>query len=264
MKRSLLLTAALLLLPSIGAAQSPTTTASVQAATQQINALVEAYRTSLIEKDKAKFLGTLLNENIPWVSVYDDETYRRRQEASVEPEKVARQNNVNAKDIANIVFMSREKVEEKISNVQISTDGTKGSVVFDYSFLYAGRVTDWGKKTWQVVNTKSGWKISSISYTEALPELPKRKEVKILPHVLAHYVGKYDLGSGMNVAIAMWKDRLTVSIDGKPALFLFAESSTRFFDKRMGATYEFERNERGSVTGMTLTIDGKSLKGRRL
>ncbi|MCE2724554.1 MAG: hypothetical protein ACK511_15345 [Burkholderiales bacterium] len=51
MKRSLLLTAALLFLPSIGAAQAPTPTVSVQTATQQIQALVEAYRTSIIDKD---------------------------------------------------------------------------------------------------------------------------------------------------------------------------------------------------------------------
>ncbi|MCA3003294.1 MAG: DUF3471 domain-containing protein [Burkholderiales bacterium] len=264
MKRSLLLTAALLFLPSIGAAQAPTPTVSVQTATQQIQALVEAYRTSIIDKDKAKFLGALVNENIPWISVFEDETFRRRQEATVEPEKVARQGTVNARELIDANVAVRQKMEEKISNVQITTDGNKGSVVFDYSFQYDGRVTNWGKATWQVVNTNTGWKINSISYTVAYPELPKRKEVTILPHVLAHYVGKYEFSPDMKVAIAMSKDRLTTSVDGRPALYLFAESSTRFFDKRIPSTYQFVRDDRGTVTGLTISFEGISLKGRRL
>ncbi|MFN6169642.1 MAG: hypothetical protein ACK46J_06340 [Burkholderiales bacterium] len=86
MKLSLLLTAALLLLQSVCAAQSPQPTASVQDATQQIQAVVEAFRTSIIEKDKAKFLGTLHSENIPWIGIYEAQTFRRMREDSAEPE----------------------------------------------------------------------------------------------------------------------------------------------------------------------------------
>lgn len=181
MKRSLLLIAALLFLPNIAAAQSPTPTASIQAATQQIQAVVEAFRTSIIEKDKAKFLGTLHNENIPWIGIYDEDTFRRMRNASVEPEKRSRELKGNAKSFIEGIVKSREKYEEKFWNIQVTNDGSIGTVVFDYNFQFAGKVTNWGKESWHVVNTDAGWKINSVIYTVTLPEPPKRQEIALSP-----------------------------------------------------------------------------------
>lgn len=264
MKCSLLLTAALLFMPSLGAAQSPTPMAGAQGATQQIQAVVEAFRTSIIEKDKVKFLGTLHNENIPWIGIYDEETLRRMREASAEPEKRSRELKGNAKSFIEGIVKSREKYEEKFWNIQVTTDGSIGTVVFDYNFQFAGKVTNWGKESWHVVNTDAGWKINSMIYTVTLPEPPKRPEITMPSGVLGDYVGKYAISPSSNVVIALLKGRLTASLDGESPVFLFAERSGRFFDKQFDSTFDFVRDERGTVTGGNFTLDGQTVKARRL
>lgn len=264
MKLSLLLTAALLLLQSVCAAQSPQPTASVQDATQQIQAVVEAFRTSIIEKDKAKFLGTLHSENIPWIGIYEAQTFRRMREASAEPEKRSRELKGNAKSFIEGIVKSSEKYEEKFWNIQITTDGSIGTVVFDYNFQFAGKVTNWGKESWHVVNTDAGWKINSVIYTVTLPEPPKRPEITMPSGVLGDYVGKYAISPSSNVVIALLKGRLTASLDGESPVFLFAENNARFFDKQFDSTFEFVRDARGAITGGNFTLDGQTVKARRL
>jgi hypothetical protein len=63
------------------------------------------------------------------------------------------------------VGASRQRLEERFSNLHIDTDGAVASVYFDYVFLTDNNETNRGSETWQLVNTGDGWKISALSYS---------------------------------------------------------------------------------------------------
>ena len=54
------------------------------------------------------------------------------------------------------VAAATKPVEETFDNVRIETDGTIGTVYFDYTFLDAGKLTNHGNETWQLVRTPEG------------------------------------------------------------------------------------------------------------
>jgi hypothetical protein len=61
-------------------------------------------------------------------------------------------------------------IEETFDNVRIDTDGTVGTVYFDYRFLVNGKPTNHGVETWQLANTSEGWKISAMLYSVVLDD----------------------------------------------------------------------------------------------
>lgn len=264
MNRLLPLVVALLLAMSNVLAQSPKQNSTTQAATKQIHAVVEAFRTSIIEKDRAKFLGTLYNESIPWIGIYEEQTIRRIRDASAEPEKRSRELKGTAKRFIDGIVASPAKQEEKFWNVRITTDGSIGTVLFDYNFQVAGTITNWGKESWHLVHTDAGWKINSVIYTVTLPAQPKRREIPVDASVVKSYVGTYEFRPGVNLVFALVNDRLTISLGGEPPLYLLAETSARWFDKLYGATSEFVRDEQGAVTHVNFILDGKVTKAQRL
>lgn len=69
------------------------------------------------------------------------------------------------------VAAAAKPVEETFDNVRIETDGTIGTVYFDYTFLDAGKPTNHGNETWQLVRTPEGWKISAMLYSVVLDDM---------------------------------------------------------------------------------------------
>lgn len=61
-------------------------------------------------------------------------------------------------------------IEETFDHVRIDTDGTVGTVYFDYRFLVNGKPTNHGVETWQLVNTPEGWKIGAMLYSVVLDD----------------------------------------------------------------------------------------------
>jgi hypothetical protein len=49
------------------------------------------------------------------------------------------------------VVSSKEKAEEKYSNVNIWNDNTIATLYFNYSFWLGGKETNWGTETWQLI-----------------------------------------------------------------------------------------------------------------
>ncbi len=72
---------------------------------------------------------------------------------------------------AQFVAGATRPVEETFDNVRIETDGTVGTVYFDYTFLDAGKPTNHGNETWQLVRTPDGWKISAMLYSVVLDDM---------------------------------------------------------------------------------------------
>ncbi|GLQ95552.1 nuclear transport factor 2 family protein [Dyella acidisoli] len=62
-------------------------------------------------------------------------------------------------------------IEETFDNLHIETDGTVGTVYFDYRFLVNGKPTNHGVETWQLAHTEEGWKISTMLYSVILDDI---------------------------------------------------------------------------------------------
>ena len=161
-----LLIAAFVPLAATRAAEAPHAEREPQAVA--IRQVVEAFRTSLIEKDKPKYMGLFFSdkpEDIGWQFVSEDrrlEHIRVGKRDAIKARQIPGNNFVALIDAA---VSTPEPREETFSNVVIDTDGDIASVSFDYAFLANGRKTNWGKEMWQLVRTEQGWKIFSVVYT---------------------------------------------------------------------------------------------------
>lgn len=133
-----------------------------------IKQVVEAFRTSLIEKDKAKYMSLFFSdkpEDIGWQFVSEDRRLDHIRETKPDAIKARQIPSNNFVGLIDGVVATREPREETFSNLTVDTDGEIASVAFDYTFLANGQTTNWGKEMWQLVRTEKGWKIFSVVYT---------------------------------------------------------------------------------------------------
>lgn len=133
-----------------------------------IEQVVEAFRTSLIRKDKATYMSLFFSdkpEDIGWQFVSEDirlAHIRKTKPDAIKARQIAGNHFISLIDAT---VASTERREETFDNIRIETDGEIASVSFDYAFLAAGKKSNWGKEMWQLVRTESGWKIYSVIYT---------------------------------------------------------------------------------------------------
>lgn len=133
-----------------------------------IKQVVESFRTSLINKDKATYMSLFFSdkpEDIGWQFVSEDtrlEHIRKTKPDAIKARQIPSNNFIGLIDGA---VAAKESREETFSNVSIDTDGEIASVSFDYAFLADGKKTNWGREMWQLVRTEKGWKIFSVVYT---------------------------------------------------------------------------------------------------
>lgn len=161
MKSLLLALACLLPFPVF----AQTETKSAQTPTQQIEAVVEAFRTAIIDKDKGRFVELFLHENITWQSVKGDETLQRLRLKQPEALKVSVNPEKTFMSFIDGIVAAKEKQEEKFWNIKIDTDGDVASVISDYSFHASDKETNRGKEAWHLVKTDDGWKIVSVIWS---------------------------------------------------------------------------------------------------
>ncbi|WP_331250485.1 nuclear transport factor 2 family protein [Stenotrophomonas maltophilia] len=135
---------------------------------QAIEQVVEAFRLSLLNKDKPSYMRLFFSdrpEDIGWQFVSEDvrlQDIRRIKPDAIKARKMPSQNFIGLIDQA---VASPEPMEEQFANMKIETDGDVASVSFDYSFHADGVKTNWRKEMWQLVRTEQGWKIFSVVYS---------------------------------------------------------------------------------------------------
>lgn len=161
MKSLLFLLACLLSFPSVG--QTRATATEVQ--TARIEAVIEAFRTSIIDKDKPRFIALFLHDQVAWQSVKDDDVLQRVRQKQPDAAKVGINRQSNHLSFIDGIVAARHRTEEKFWNTRIDTDGDIASVTFDYSFHSGDRETNHGKEAWHLVNTDDGWKIVSVIWS---------------------------------------------------------------------------------------------------
>ena len=118
-----------------------------------------------IKTRNPKALSTLvLNDNILFSKVVDGK----------EKQKINDSSDVNFDGIryggyaslAQLLGSSKETLEEKVYNVNVTQDGPVAWVMFDYQFLRAGTVSNHGLETWQMFKPDGKtWKILSVVWS---------------------------------------------------------------------------------------------------
>ncbi|TKR29244.1 hypothetical protein FCE95_13850 [Luteimonas gilva] len=133
--------------------------------TQSVEAVVEAFRASIVERDQARFKKLFLDERTTWQSVTGAKNLaevRKKKPAAV---KVRIDPTNNPRNFIDEIAADKVKSEEQFRDVKIQSDGDIASVYFDYSFLADGKETNHGKEAWQLVHTDDGWKIVSVIWS---------------------------------------------------------------------------------------------------
>ncbi|MGH8075377.1 MAG: nuclear transport factor 2 family protein [Lysobacter sp.] len=147
------------------ASAQPHDNSADEAAVAQV---VESFRTSIINKDKATYMSLFFSdkpEDIGWQFVSEDirlEHIRKTKPDAIKARQIPR---VNFISLIDNVVATEEPREETFSGISIDTDGEIASVSFDYTFLANGKKTNWGREMWQLIRTEGGWKIFSVIYT---------------------------------------------------------------------------------------------------
>lgn len=138
--------------------------ASARAEVQQ---LVERFRHVILIKDGEAMRGMFLPGG-SWFQGLSETSL-----ATVRAKKPeARQfNSGSYEKFAKFVGTSPAAIEETFDNVRIETDGTVGTVCFDYRFIADGKQTNHGMETWQVVRESDGWKISAMLYSVIMDDI---------------------------------------------------------------------------------------------
>lgn len=138
-----------------------------------IRDVVEAFRTSIINKDREAFLNLFFSDNperVTWQMVDDDARVARFKEFAPEASRVVwwPENNYVTM-IDRTVSAESDRMEEVFRDVKIDTDGLIASVNFDYSHLENGKEAHWGREMWHLVHTDDGWKIISVIWSQRDP-----------------------------------------------------------------------------------------------
>ena len=96
-------------------------------------------------------------------------------------------------------------------------------------------------------------------------ELPKeRKEITLDPKVLGKYVGEYQIGTNIVIAISLEDGKLLGQLAGQTKFVLLPESETQFFSRDVNAQITFTLDTEGSVTGFTLHQGGGSTPAKKI
>jgi len=152
--------------PAVAAKNAPEDVAAIRE-------IVEAFRISIINKDKATFVNLFFSdkpEHVTWQMVDDDIRVARFKEFAPEASRVVRwPENTYLSMIDATTAADSESMEEVFRDVTIDTDGLIASVNFDYSVLRNGEEAHWGREMWHLVHTEGGWKIISVIWSQRDP-----------------------------------------------------------------------------------------------
>ena len=136
----------------------------------EIRRVIESFRTSIIERDKPRFLSLFLQDNVNWQGVWHDESLARAR-LKYPPAMKTRPNSAETHlTFADAFTRDENHMEETFSNIKIDSDGDVATVVFDYVFYLNGSETNRGKECWLMVRTENDWKIVSVAYSKILPK----------------------------------------------------------------------------------------------
>jgi hypothetical protein len=144
------------------------TRAAEPADNPDIRAVIDSFRTAIIQRDKPRFLSLVVSPDIPWQGVLTDDGLAQLKHLDPKAVKVAYDSRSTPTAFIESIIRSKKSSEEKFSAIKIDTDGDVATVAFDYSFLSGEHVVNGGRECWLLVRTGSGWKITTIAFSSNL------------------------------------------------------------------------------------------------
>lgn len=140
---------------------------------QQIEGVVEAFRTAIIDKDKGKFMQLFLREDTTWItSVKESSRDLMLARHPDKPRPPKTDVPGTPRTFIDFIAARSARSEETFDNVRIDTDGEVAQVWFDYFFKLDNYAANWGKEAWQLVRTDAGWKIVSVVRSTEFNSVP--------------------------------------------------------------------------------------------
>lgn len=110
------------------------------------------------------------------------------------------------------------------------------------------------------VNSAVGSHLVNAAY-----KLPKiHREIRVDPHILATYAGRYELTPDFVLTVRAEGDRLFVQATRQLEHEVFAENERHFFYRVVDAQITFDPPENGQARSLTLHQYGRDRPGRRL
>ena len=134
-----------------------------------IRALIEDFRTAIIEKDRQKFLGLFLDGPVAWQSVSSDASLAQARQEDPAAQKAAFDPKQTPAGFIEMIARDAKANEETFVNVAIDSDGDAASVAFDFSYVRDGRTINVGREYWLLVRSNAGWKIVAVTWSRNTP-----------------------------------------------------------------------------------------------
>jgi len=132
---------------------------------KRISNLVEEFRLDIIHKDGYAITKLLLNPNVLFRSIDNQETVDKARKLNAQYDGIG----PSALDgFVTVLATSKDKLEEKFQNVEIRQDGDLGFVTFNYDFVINDKIHHSGIEHWQVRKIDGQWKILSVTWTKYL------------------------------------------------------------------------------------------------
>jgi hypothetical protein len=133
-----------------------------------IRAVIDSFRTAIIQRDKPRFLSLFVSDDLPWQGVLTDDGLAQLKRRDPKASKVTYDRKSTPVAFIDGILRNKAGSEETISNIRIDTDGDVATASFDYSFLSGQRTVNWGKECWLLVRTGAGWKITTVAFSSNL------------------------------------------------------------------------------------------------
>ena len=126
--------------------------------------MTKDFRAALVGKDSRKLSALLPNSKILFSSPASPTRVRKqREEADVNFDGI---DPAGASAFLDFVAKSAEPIEEKFYNIKITQDRHVAWVMFDFEFVQANKVENYGLETWQLLKTEGNtWKILSVVWS---------------------------------------------------------------------------------------------------
>lgn len=99
--------------------------------------------------------------------------------------------------------------------------------------------------------------------TDKKPE-PEKTAITVDAEILKQYIGKYELQPGFVIEIATNENQIFAQLTGQPQFEIFAETEITFFFKVVPASIDFNKNDNGEVTSLTLHQGGSDMEAKKI
>jgi hypothetical protein len=128
----------------------------------QIRGVLEEFRQDIIRKDGYALTKLVLNPNVLFHHTNAQEEVDSARKYNAQFDGIGPS---QLDGFAKFLATSKDKIEERVHNIEIRQDGPLGLVTFNYDFLVNDKVTNSGLEHWQVCKIDGQWKILSVTWT---------------------------------------------------------------------------------------------------